>query len=411
MFRKPYLHYRSPLFLALLLVAYEFAIYLSNDAYLPGLPQIALNFKTTAHLTQLTLTLWFLGGLAPQLFLGQLTEQIGRRPVLLVGAVLFIVASIACSLSTTIYMLLLWRFIQGSTTASMIIASYSTLHELLDREQAIRILAIMSSMTVLAPAFGPLLGSYLLTLASWRWIFVDIAVFTSVVFIGLLLVMPETANPHHAKQTAGFSTALQQYWRVLTSPQYMLLGMTALFLFAGMISWICGGPFLIIRDYHLSTHYFGIAQALIFGSFIAGNWLVKYLTKHFALPKLTLFGLSLAALGAIYSLITALALTAPLTHFIIGMMLLTFGSGLVNPILNRLSIEGSKEPMGARVAISSALFCLFGTLGSWLVSLFYQGTLQSLVIIISVMTVIGLGCYWRAPRAWQTVASQPSSKN
>ena len=102
----------------ILLALYEICTYLSNDAYLPALPNITRDLVTSNHLVQLTLTTWFMGSASTQLFLGPLADRVGRRPVLLSGGFIFIVATLACAIANNIYELLILRFIQGATITS-----------------------------------------------------------------------------------------------------------------------------------------------------------------------------------------------------------------------------------------------------------------------------------------------------
>src|SRR3990167_5344961 len=168
-----------------LLALYEICTYLSNDAYLPALPHIAHDLFTTNHLVQLTLTTWFMGSASMQLFLGPISDKIGRRPVLLFGGLVFITVTIGCAVSQNIYWLLILRFIQGATITSMIVAGYATIHELFDRDKAIHTLSMMASITVLAPSFGPLFGALILQFGSWRVIFAILAGWACIVLLGL----------------------------------------------------------------------------------------------------------------------------------------------------------------------------------------------------------------------------------
>src|SRR3990167_5046784 len=113
-----------------LLALYEICTYLSNDAYLPALPHIAHDLFTSNHLVQLTLTTWFMGSASMQLFLGPIADRIGRRPVLLLGGLVFIAVTTGCAITNNIYTMLVLRFIQGATITSMIVAGYATIHEL-----------------------------------------------------------------------------------------------------------------------------------------------------------------------------------------------------------------------------------------------------------------------------------------
>lgn len=149
--------HKSYFVFAVLLALYEIATYLSNDAYLPALPFIVKDLNTTNHLIQLTLTSWFLGSGSMQLFLGPLTDRIGRRPVLLWGGLVFITSTIGCALTHNVYVLLCLRFVQGATIASMFVPGYATIHELFEQKKAIQVLAIMSSISILAPRLWPLI--------------------------------------------------------------------------------------------------------------------------------------------------------------------------------------------------------------------------------------------------------------
>ena len=158
-------------FFPLLMVCYEISAYLSNDMYLSALPQMAIDFNITQHIAQLTLTAWFLGAASMQLILGPASDQYGRRPVLLLGGLCFVIAAVVSALTTDLTTLLISRFFQGCATCSVVVAGYAAIHELYEHKEAIRVLARMSSITILAPALGPLVGGLILQTVGWRFIF------------------------------------------------------------------------------------------------------------------------------------------------------------------------------------------------------------------------------------------------
>src|SRR5437763_170719 len=123
-------------------VFYEVTNYLANDMYLPALPTLTGDLNTTIHLAQLTLSTWFFGTASMQLILGPLSDRFGRRPILLGGGLVFIIATLICALSTNIHTLIMARFFQGCAVCSVVTAGYSTIHEIYEHTQAIRILAV-----------------------------------------------------------------------------------------------------------------------------------------------------------------------------------------------------------------------------------------------------------------------------
>lgn len=381
----------------LLLVLYELATYLSTDAYLPALPRIIADLATTPHLAQLTLTTWFLGSASMQLVMGSVTDHCGRRPVLLVGGVVFVIATIICAITANIYVLLIFRFFQGATIASMVVSGYATIHELFDRERAIHVLAWMYSVTVLAPAFGPLFGVVLLYIVSWRGVFGILAVWAALVIIALFLNMPETGKVQ--EKNWRFKAVLGQYWRIFTNFQYLRNTLGFCILFCAMIAWITASPFLIITEFHHSTFYFGVIQGLVFGSYIIGMQLVKPMMRKYQIPFLIKVGLTTAMLGGVAAFLLAWLLPQTLAAMIISMVLINAGTGFCSPMFNRLAMEASNEPMGTRVAVFTSLMSMFGVIGSAFVSGVYNGKLFSLAIILAVLSVIAFALRWHRAEA------------
>lgn len=374
-----------------LLALYEVCAYLSNDAYLPALPTIVEDLKTTHNLVQLTLTTWFMGTASLQLILGPISDRVGRRPVMFIGAGVFILSTLGCAFSHDIHLLLFWRFIQGAAITSIIIAGYATIHELYETRQAIHLLAIMMSITVLAAAFGPTLGALILLVVGWRWIFGILAIWAIFAVAGLFFKMPETIKERHAIH---FGKLITQYGRIFCHRKLMLYLVSSRFLFAALIAWITASPFLLIDTFHFSPLGFGGVQILIFGGFILGTHSVKHLMEKMSFNKLVFLGLIMALLGSVFAFVTSFIWSTQVWFLIVGAVVFAFGSGMVFPVLERLGIDACNEPMGSRVAVSSFLMGVAGMLGSMVVGSIYSGSLLSLSGILLCFSFCGLFLQW-----------------
>src|SRR6478752_5829634 len=84
----------------------------SIDMYLPGFPSIAANLNTTVDRVAYSLSSFFIGICAGQMICGPLLDRFGRKAPLITGLVLYIFASVGCALSTSIEMLIAFRFVQ-----------------------------------------------------------------------------------------------------------------------------------------------------------------------------------------------------------------------------------------------------------------------------------------------------------
>lgn len=372
----------KPLLFPILLVMYEIATYLSNDMYLPALPEMMQELAISTKQAQWTLTTWFVGAACMPLILGVFSDRYGRRPILLGGGLVYIIATIICALTTDVHTLLIMRFIEGAAIPSMMVAGYACIHELYDQKEAIRILALMGSITVLAPALGPLFGSIVLYFTSWRGIFWIIAIWATITIILLAKWMPETLPPGK-RQAIHFAKLFQQYGRVLKNKQFMSLMFALGLIFTGFIVWISAGPILVLETFHHAPIVFGLIQAGVFAAYILGNRWVKYLLEWMSVQSLIRLGLFTTLSGGILLFLFAICFPQNLYMFLIALTLYSFGSALCFAPLNRSIIEASDEPMGVRVALFTVLWEGFAVLGSLIASIFFNGMIGSIAFPIA----------------------------
>ena len=402
---KEYYNQKTAWIFPFLLVLYEIPNYLSTDMFLPALPEITINLSTLPHISQQTIGIWFLGGACFQLLLGPLSDHFGRRPVLLIGAFCFVLASLGCALAPNIQILLLTRFIQGCSVGVIGTAGYATIHELYDQVKAIQVLAIMLSINVLAPALGPLAGSLVLLVLSWRWIFVILMLWALVIGLLLWCFMPETnpkfylnksdqnnLNLNHEVHEKAISVAqlLKNYCSLFLNPKFMLNNLIFCFAFLGLIAWLSSGPFLVEQNYGSQSFYFAIFQILIFGSLILGSLLVKILVTKVGHARLINLGLSSIFLGGCLGFLFPLFYPTFLFGIVISLMILSFGVALSFSAIHRIAIESCTEPMGARMAVFTTLISLSGFLGTLVVSLTYSENLVRFGFLLFVVSFLAI---------------------
>jgi Bcr/CflA subfamily drug resistance transporter len=371
----------------ILLVVYEISVYLSNDMYLPALPNMMHDLQISATQAQLTITMWFIGAASTPLVMGALADHFGRRSTLLTGGMIYVFATIICALAVNESTILIPRIIQGAMISSMMVAGYACIHESYEHKEAIRLLAIMGGVSVLAPALGPLLGAIVLSFASWRFIFWIIGLLSTIMLISLYYNMPETLFPER-RQALNLGTIMNNYWLVITNKKFIVLMAVLGCTFAGFISWIAAGPLLVIESLKYNAVAFGWMQALVFGAYIFGSHLVNFLLKTHDAHRLITLGLSVSLISGICLLLFSVLLPTQFYLFLSAIIFYSFGSALCFAPLNRLIIESTDQPMGIRVAMFTAGLMLCGVLGSSMASIIYNGTLFSLAIIIAVGIVM-----------------------
>lgn len=362
------------------LVLYEISIYLSNDAYLPVLPHMGAALNTSAEWLPFTLTVWFLGAASTQLIMGSIADRFGRRRTLLCGGIVYVFSLILCGLSTQLLPFLIARFLQGAMAASMVAAGYSTIHDSYDQKKAIKLLAWMGAISLLAPALGPLVGSGILAFGSWHWIFFSLAGLAALSLIAHSYVMPETTTEKNQK-----ADPIASYLQLIRSWRFMGQAFAASAMIFGVIAWVASGPWIVHTQFKEPGYYFGIYQAIILTGFFIGSQLVKLLMRRFTLRQLVVFCLFLPVVVSAAAFFTSHYSLMQSSSFIGAMFIIAICLGVAFPVLNRLTIEASDAPMGARVS----MFATTGTIAAVISSIAVQQSLPITTAGLSLILLAG----------------------
>lgn len=376
-----------------LLVAYGVTLYMSMDAYMPALPHIAQVLGISPNTAQWTATVWMLGGLTMQPILGPVSDHVGRRPVLLFGIMIFVLASFACAMVTQIQWLLVFRYFQGMGLPAMFIGGIASVNEYFESQQSIKIMAKMNAITITAPAIGPLFGSLILLMLSWHWIFIILGCSAFICLVALYFKMPETHAVEHRPTTFSLKQILVDYGRVVSNPAFMLGACVAFLSAVGLIAWLLAGPFIVIRQFHYPNYVFGLIQLVVFTSYMMASRVVSRFAESHNNRQFVIVGLVLMTFGA--SLAEGMAYLFPhhLWWTVGGVVLLMFGNGLVMPIMSRLTLESSDVSMGVRTSVLMMTRTLTGIMASLSVSFLYDGTLASMTRIMLVFILITAGLF------------------
>ena len=152
----------------LLIVGFLILQPLSTDLYLASLPSLASSFAVPPSTVQLTLSLFVIGFGGAQLIIGPLSDRFGRRPLLLCGLSLYVLATAMCGLASSIDILITARFLQALGCCSAVIMARAIVRDIYAVSDSVKVVARASSWLSLGPLLGPVVGSYLQVGFGWR---------------------------------------------------------------------------------------------------------------------------------------------------------------------------------------------------------------------------------------------------
>lgn len=360
------------------LVLYEFLTYIANDMIMPGMVLVVNSFHGPESAIATSLTAYMLGGASLQLFLGPISDCYGRRPVMLFGAVFFFLCTVLIACSNSIDQFLMARFFQGMGLCFISVIGYATLQEIFAEMDAVRLIAIMANVAILAPLIGPLLGALFVNYFNWRFIFVIIGSFALLAIWGLRRFMPEPIGQikHDGEEIKSVSLSpkivARNYKNLFFNPA-VTFGSVALGL-VGLpcIVWIALGPVIIIKDAHLSVIEYGVWQIPLFGASIAGNWFLQKLTHKGSLRHILTIGSALVVVSLAATIILPIIFNDSFLWLMPGLIVYFFGLGVVGAPLSRLILFSTLVGKGTTSAYMSMLSMVIQAVGIEIANYLYS---------------------------------------
>ncbi len=380
------------------------------DMYLPALPTIAADLGTGEGTAQLSLAAFFIALAVGQPVYGPLTDRFGRRRPLLVGLALFVVASLASTLVTSIEALVALRFLQGIGICGATSISRAIVRDRYTGPEAAQLFSLMMLVLGVSPILAPLAGSAVVAFLPWHGIFAAMALVGVIGIVVVVLSLEETLPPER-RNRAGLGSMLRDYRLLLRDRRFMGLMLTAAFAQGAFFGYISSSSFFFITLHRLEPWFYSIVFALIAGGLIAVAQFNAPLMRRIGAERMILAATLVNAAATVLLLLATLAGWAVLPVAIA----LIFVAACTFPVITAPSSVLALDAHGHRAGTASALMGTLqfaaGALGGGLISLFFDGTSLPMVIVMAgaaVLSLITARLTFRQPRRLADAAVVPA---
>jgi DHA1 family bicyclomycin/chloramphenicol resistance-like MFS transporter len=330
---------------------------LSLDLYLPALPTLTAELGADEAAGQLSLSLCMIGLAVGQLLVGPLTDRVGRRLPLLVGNIVFAVSAGLCALAPSIGVLLALRLVGGLAGGAGIVIARAMVRDLYEGSQMARVFSLITLVLGVAPIGAPLLGGLLLTMTSWRGVFVALAVL-GIVLLVAAATLGETL-PAPRRHGGGLRVMGQALRSVLADRMFLLPALVGAVGVCGMFVYIAMASFVLQGGYGLSAQQF----ALVFGANAVGILLVGRLSAglvgRVGPARLLTAGVVVALVAAVAMVVGVLA-SRSVWALLVPLLFLVACTGVLLPNSTALALEGQAAVAGAASAVFGLLQFAFG---------------------------------------------------
>lgn len=357
----------------------------ATDLYLPAFPAMVGDLSTTATGVQLSLTTFLIGAGVGQVVFGPISDRIGRRVPLIVGALLFVVASIGAATAATISLLVVMRLAQGLFGAAGMVIGRAVISDRAHGEGAARAFSLMMIVGGIAPIIAPFLGSALADTIGWRgllWVVVGIG-------IAAVLAVVVVVRESRPREVIAAERARAQKGSLhdLSNRRFISNAVAFACAFATMMAYISASPFLYQDLMGMTTLQYGLAFALNALVLAVVSGVSVKLTYRFSIQVLTRTGLGIN-LASITVLVLLVLLDAPVLLLTIPILVAVGALGLVLGNTTALALESIPRPStGSASAMIGLLQFLLAGLVSPLVSIGGANSALPMALVMFVASV------------------------
>lgn len=362
---------------------------LSIDMYLPGFPTIAADLQTTVDYVSYSLSSFFIGICVGQLVCGPLLDRYGRKRPLYVGLVIYVIASIGCALSTSVEMLIVFRFLQALGGCVGMVTPGAIVRDVFPVNESARIFSLLILVLGVSPVVAPTLGSYLILAFSWNSVFITLAVITSLLLLAVVFLLPESKQPDQSVSLRPMHI-LKAYRSVFKEPQFFTYAIAGAVAAAGLFAYLAGSPFVYMKIFNVSEQQYGWIFGLIAAGLITSSQLNNVMLKKFTSAQIfrvvlmvqSTVGL-LLFLGSAFDLLNVYTTTALIFLFLSC-------QGFSFPNSAALSLAPFTKEAGSASALMGALQMALGALASAFVGLINNGTTLPMTGVMAGCAITGL---------------------
>lgn len=361
---------------------------LAIDFYLPSFPALAQAFATDVEHVQLSLSAYFIGLAIGQLLYGPLADRFGRRTPLLVGVLLFSLASVVCALAPSLEWLIAARFVQALGGCAGMVITRAVVRDMCDPIDSAKVFSQLMLVMGLAPILAPLLGGLMLNALGWQSIFIALALFGALCLLAVALWLPETlAGDAPAAPLRG---AVGEYLRLFADLPFLGYALTGGFAVSGMFAYIAGSPFVFIQLYGVPAEHFGwLFGANALGFILAAQLNAWLVARHGPSYWLRCMVWVYLAFGSTL-LLTALAQPAALWPLLFPLFGCIACLGVLLPNSSACAMAGQGSHAGSASALLGSLQFTIAASAAAAVGLLHDGSAWPMATVMFVCALLAV---------------------
>lgn len=367
---------------------------LAMNVFLPSLPKMTEHFETKYRVMQLSVAIYLAVNAALQIVIGPISDKFGRRPVILWGVGLFLLATLGCIFAPNITIFLAFRMCQAVVVTAMVL-SRAVVRDMVPQDQAASMIGYVTMGVAVVPMIGPVIGGVLDEIFGWQ------STFWMLFLLGAAILWMSWRDLGETSVSRGLSLGQQfrEYPELFQSPRFWGYALTCAFSSGAFFAYLGGAPFVGTEVFSLSPAALGFFFGAPAVGYFAGNGLSGKLSARVGINRMIFWGCIFNAAGLGTALLVFAAGFQSEWTFFGFMTFVGLGNGMTIPnatagaLSVRPHLAGTASGLSGAIMIGggAALSALAGGLlqpgtGAW--PLLWLMFLTAVASIISILLVL-----------------------
>ena len=305
-----------------------FAGQIASTIFLPGLPSIAAELNIPRSIVQTMVPVYLAAFASTQLIIGPLSDKFGRKPIVLLGILLFTIASYLCANADDINTLLLCRVAQATGACSTLVISRAIIRDTSEGLAAAKAMSYVAIAMAIGPILAPFIGGFLTGWFDWRATFLFTSLTGSIVLVLIFFSLKETL-PKEMRDPPKIRTLLTNYRDLLKNIKFTSYSMIVAFASGAMQAYVVASPIIFIVIMGVSPEIFGFYVMIMPSLFVLATFISRKMLDYITVDQIVIIGGVFSCSGGILQLFFGISEVQTPLPVLIAFAISNFGTGLL----------------------------------------------------------------------------------